>query len=196
MNARMQRKFTHLLAEGNTAFVMVCHTMTDIGSMSRDPLLISGGRAITYGASIIMDLRKRSLQESDPVSNTEGMKIGVSIKKNHCVCDRNPYVKTEYFVIYGQGTEQFLSTLDKAVQQNVLRKAGAWIYDDANNLSWMGKAKYREHCKDNPDYFKTLVNRISGIQDMDAAEVADAKALEDVVSTAIDLKKGSRKKAS
>ncbi|PTY92989.1 hypothetical protein [Heyndrickxia sporothermodurans] len=172
MNARMTRKFTSLVAEHNTAFVVVTHLSTDIGSMSRDPLVISGGHAIIYAASITMDLRKRAIQDSDPISKEEGIKVGVTIKKNHCVPDRNPYVKTDYFAIFGEGIEQYLTMLDMAIAQGILVQKGAFIrVPDENGepkvingekMQWQGKDKFRQYCIENQDFFENLKAQIRG----------------------------------
>lgn len=186
MNARMTRKFTSLVAEHDTAFILVTHLTTDIGSMSRDPLVISGGSAIIYAASIILDLRKRFLQESDPIEKDEGIKIGVTVKKNHCVPDKNPYVKTEYYAVFGQGIEQYLSTLERALEEGVLVARGAFIRDPGadgeplerkgEKLQWQGKQKFRQFVIDNPDYLEELTIRVGGgVIPLTAEEIEDLK---------------------
>lgn len=192
LNSRMMRKFTALIAEHETAFVVITHLTTDIGSMSRDPLIISGGYAIRYGASIILDLRKRAVLDTDPIKKEEGIKIHVSVLKNHCVPDRNPYVKTEYFAIFGQGIEQYLSTLDIALKQGILVQNGAFIKEvDANGevkewngqkLQWQGREKFRDFVKENEDYFEYLKSRISGeVEQMSEEEIAKIKKDEEEI---------------
>lgn len=172
MNARMTRKLTALVAEHETAFVVITHLSTDIGSMSRDPLVISGGHAIIYAASIIFDLRKRAILDTDPISKEEGIKVGVTIKKNHCLPDRNPYVKTDYYAIFGQGIEQHLTVLDMAIKQGILIQKGAFIRDpdengepkvvDGEKLQWQGKERFRSYVIENEEYFEQLKARIRG----------------------------------
>jgi recombination protein RecA len=173
MNARMVRKFTALIAEHDTAFVIITHLTVDIGSMSRDPLIISGGNAIAFQSMLTLDIRKQSLGDGDPITKEEGIKIGVTVKKNHCMPDRNPYVKTEYYAVFGQGTEKYLELLTLATDQEILTKRGSWIYDidPATNepkmlgdekLAWIGKASFREFCKSHPAYFEELKSRVKG----------------------------------
>lgn len=125
-----------------------------------------------YGASIIADMRKLSIQESDPIKKDEGIKIGFTIKKNHVITDRYPYVKTEYFGIYGQGTEKYIEVIDLAIKEGFLVKAGAFIkVPDENGdplivngekMQWQGNAKFRQYCIDHPKFFEDLRNKISG----------------------------------
>ena len=60
LNSRLVSKFTAMVAEYNTAFVLIQRLSTDIGSMSRDPLIVAGGLAIRYWSSLTLDLRKKN----------------------------------------------------------------------------------------------------------------------------------------
>ena len=162
-----------------------------------DPLQIAGGRAIKYASMLTLDFRKRSIQESDPISKEEGLKINISVKKNHCVPTRNPYLKTDVFVIFGEGTEQYLETLENAVSQGILTKAGAWIYEvdeatgetkivDGSKVGWQGKAKYREYCIANPEWFETLQSKVRGeYTQMAPEEIDTAKKEEEEIASEV-----------
>ncbi|MED1125224.1 hypothetical protein [Bacillus atrophaeus] len=210
MNARMTRKFTALVAEHNTAFIIVTHLSTDIGSMSRDPLVISGGHAIIYAASITLDLRKKAVLDTDPIKREEGIKVGVTVKKNHCLPDRNPYVKTDYFAIFGQGIEQYLTLIDKAVNQGVLVQKGAFIRDPDENgdpkvvngekLQWQGKEKFRTYLIENEDYFEQLKARIRGEvvqltdEEIEGLKQDERKIAQSAVKSSSSAKKQAGKK--
>ena len=183
MNARMTRKYTSPVSESETSFIIITHLSNDIGKMFGDPLVISGGKAIQYASSLTVDLRKRSITDDDPISKEDGIKIGVTVKKNHCVPDRNPYVKTQYYAIFGEGIEQYLTALEAGIEQGILVKAGSHIKDvdengevrtlpDSNStkLQFRGKKAFVEYCKDNPEYFKDLQLRIDGLTETMSAE--------------------------
>jgi recombination protein RecA len=196
MNARMTRKFTSIIAEHETSFVVITHLSTDIGSMSRDPNIISGGRAIVFMSQLTLDFRKKAILDTDPINKEDGMKIGVTVRKNHCVPDKNPYLKTEYFAIYGYGVERYLTTLNKALEQGVLTKKGGWISDlgpdgeprefDGVKLKWQGEKRFREFCSASDTYFKQLCDRVSGVAEMTRDEVAEVKADEDALAPGND----------
>lgn len=187
MNAKMVRKLTSLVQEHDVCMTIVQHLTTQIGGMIfGDPLVLSGGQAIKYGAILIVDLRKRSIQESDPISREEGVKIGVTVKKNHAVHGRNPYQKTEYYGIYGQGTEKYLETLQLAIDQGILTKAGAFIrmpdekgdalVINGEKMQWQGAAKFRQYCIDNPKFFNDTQAMVTGqVISMTDEEIAEAK---------------------
>lgn len=216
LNAKMMRKLTSIVEENEVAMVIVQHLTTQIGgNMYADPLTLSGGQAIRYGAMLIVDMRKRSIQDTDPISREEGIKIGVNVKKNHVVTDKFPYVKTEYYAIYGQGIEVYLEALDLAVNQGILYKANAWykMLDEngevrtinGQKMQWQGAAKFRQYCIDNPQFFENIKSMISGeVVQMNEEEVAEIKKevasdedavsdmLEDVVEKAKKNKKGKK----
>nr|DAV25098.1 MAG TPA: Protein recA [Caudoviricetes sp.] len=190
MNAKMMRKITAIVEENEIAMVIVQHLTTQIGVMHGDPLTLSGGVAIKYGAMLIVDLRKLSIQESDPIKREDGVKIGVTVKKNHVVVDRFPYVKTQYYAIYGQGTEVYLEALDLAINQGILSKAGSFIrLPDENGeakiingekMQWQGAARFRQYCMDNPLFFANIQSMIKGeIVNMSDEEVVEAKIEEE-----------------
>ena len=200
MNAKFMRKITATISETNTALVMIQHLTTQIGGMIfGDPKVLGGGLAIRYGASIITDMRKVSIQPSDPISKEEGIKISVSVKKNHVVTDRFPYVKTEYYGIFGQGTEKYLEALVLA-QEAGFMTSGAWINminpqtgepytnSEGKPLKWNGKAKFRDYCIENPEFFEKLQCMIEGkIEYIDGEELEEIKQMENM-----DMQEGAK----
>lgn len=182
MNAKMMRKLTSVVAEQNCAFILVQHLTTAIGTLYGDPLIIGGGKAIMYGASIIADMRKLSIQEGDPIKKEQGVKIGFTVRKNHVVTDRYPYVKTEYYGLYGQGTEKYLEIIELAINEGLLIKSGAFIkvpdengdplIVDGEKMQWQGNAKFRQYCIDNEKFFEDLKSKLfSDGKDNDSFEL-------------------------
>lgn len=164
MNTKMLKKYLTICYEHDTSIVLVQHLTTMIGgAMTRDPYLLGGGLFMKYGGLLILDMRKQSLQDTDPITREEGMKICISVKKNHITPRKFPYVKVNHYVIYGQGTEVLLSTLNKAVEQNIIVKGGAWYTWTDKDLKWCGKNEYRKYMIEHPDDLQTLRNIVSGV---------------------------------
>lgn len=187
MNNKMQRKFTAIISEANVAYVLITHLHTDIGSHSYDPLVISGGLGIRFGAAIILDFRKRSVLKEDPITVNEGMKFNITQKKNHCTPGRNIYLKLDYYIIFGQGTEQIMTTFDEAIEFGILKQAGSWYRwyeNDGETIrhQWNGKTKYRQFMNENPEILselKSLLLPENKIQSLSSVEVAAIKAAEE-----------------
>lgn len=120
----------------------------------------------------------------------------MTVKKNHCLPDRNPYVKLDYFAIFGQGIEQYLTLIDKAVKQGVLMQSGAFIRDPDENgdakiidgfkYQWQGKEKFRAFLLENNTYFEELKARVSGeltqLTEEEVAEIQQEQAVEEKIA--------------
>ena len=200
MNARLARKFTAMVAEYDTAFVIIQHLSTEVGSMSRDPLSLSGGLAIKYWSSLTLDLRKRTIAENEPISKDEGVKIAVSVKKNHCIPWKNPYVKLVYYAVFGQGIEQVLSALTRACEQGRAEIKGAWVYFKNKQGEvvdkWNGRQAFRQYMLENPDEFNKFLQEIdSGIEAMNDEEINKIKE-EDKILTEIENNTESEEKTN
>ena len=184
MFGKLMRKMVALIAEHNCGFVLINHLTTEIGKMHGDPLTIAGGRAIRYSSMLTLDYRKRSIQDADPISREEGMKISVTVHKNHCRQDRMPYLKTEYFIVYGQGTERSIEIIEVAEKCGILTKKGSWyreygtevdkkgeplerILADGTKAAWNGMKNTRAYIMNNPDYFDYLVNKVENFGKID-----------------------------
>ena len=199
MNSKMWAKFGPLISDLGITMIIVCHLTTQIGGYGADPFIMAGGQAIRYGSHLQLDLRKQSIQEADPIKKTEGMKITVYVRKNHCNQTDFPYGKMTYYVIYGQGTETKLALLQRGLDNGTLRKAGAWIYfkesPEAEEIGWCGKQAFREALED-PALYAKVEQAVGGIRDeLTEAEVsafvAEEKADEAAIKTA---KKKTEKK--
>ena len=123
---------------------------------------MGGGLFLKYGGHIILDMRKQSVLDTDPIKREEGMKIMISVKKNHVTPRVYPYVKVPHFVIYGEGTEVILTTLKKAVEKGILTKSGGWVYWPDKDLKWNGAAAFRTYMRENPEELTTLRNLVGG----------------------------------
>lgn len=190
MNSRMTRKFTPIIAEFETAFIIITHLSTDIGSMSRDPMIISGGRAIKYWSSLTLDLRKRSIGPGEPITKEEGVKIGVTVKKNHVCPTRFPYRKVDYYAIFGEGIETIFSSLSAAVNKGVCKIAGAWVQwlnpDGTIREKWNGQAKFRKYMVEHPDVFEEFASLVYGGEKLSEEEVEEIKLEESELDELID----------
>jgi ABC-type methionine transport system ATPase subunit len=175
MNTKLLKQLVPTCSEKDIACVIIQHLTTMIGTMSKDPFTLGGGLLLKYASVLTLDMRKQTVQDTDPIGKDEGMKIKVSVKKNH-VCPRiNPYVKVDHFVVYGEGTEVIMTTMQKAVEQNILKKTAGWISWPDKELKWNGAKNFRTYMKENSDVFQTLRNivnkNIQGLTDEEMNEL-------------------------
>jgi len=187
LNSLMVQKFTALVADSEASFILITHTYTSIGGYG-SPQVISGGRAIRYWAALTMLFSKTKIDEKkDPIGKDEGVHIGVKVNKNHCTPDRNPYVQFDYFAMFGKGTEQYLSKMNAFCDAGIMEnnKGNIKIFDTNGDEIWStrGKNNYREYMINNPEFFKSLVERLenggSTVKSMSDKEIDEAKKLEE-----------------
>lgn len=184
--SKMVAKFLALVANNETAFVLITHLYTGIGTYG-SPQVISGGAAIRYWSALTLSFNKKTITAGEPITKEEGVHIEVSIKKNHCVTDQLPYKKFDYYAVFGEGTERILTAIKPFVAAGIMAVSGASyvIYneDGSEFKKLIGKNKYRQFMKDNPDIFNSLMarlgTRISTVQEMSDEEVDLVQTEED-----------------
>jgi len=189
--SRMVSKFLALVANSETAFILITHLYTGIGTYG-SPQVISGGSAIRYWSSLTLSFAQKTIGAGEPISKEEGVHIAVSIKKNHCVPDRLPYKKFDYYAIFGEGTERILTAVKLLVTAGIMSVSGSSyvIYneDGSEFKKFIGKNKYRQFMIDNPDIFEELMKRlqsvipvISTVTDMSDEEVSSIQQEEEEI---------------
>lgn len=155
-----------------------------------------------------------SIGKEDPITKEEGIKIGVTVRKNHVITNRYPYVKTEYYGIFGIGTEKYLELMQIAIEQGILFKSGAFIkIPDENGdpivvngekMQWQGNAKFRQYCIDHQDFFEELKakinknNVVKSLSDDEIKKIQEEEKLDEELSNKInedeDIIQKSKKK--
>lgn len=127
MMSKLMRKWTGLIGRQNITAVFINQQRTDVGARFGDPNVTTGGRALSYYASIRFGMNTLKLQEGDPITAEEGLKISARVAKNRCVYD-NPYKKCEFYVIYGVGVDKLYEIIENAPEAGLMRKSGSWFY--------------------------------------------------------------------
>jgi hypothetical protein len=189
------RKIVPLIAEQETALCLTQHLTTQIGVMHGDPMVLAGGQAIRYASMLTLDLRKKTIQASDPISKEEGLKIGAYIAKNHCNQTRYPYLRADYFIKFGEGTQVISEVIELAKEMGILQ-GSAWISEidpatgearvlpNGDTAKWNGMNKTKAYLEANKDYYDYLVNLVMGneieLETMDEEDVKKVQADNDI----------------
>lgn len=181
MMSRLMRKWTAIINKKGLYAVFINQVRTNVGAMFGDPNVTTGGRALSFFASLRVGLNKLQLQDTDPITADEGMKTGVRIAKNRCVYD-NPYKKGEYLVLYGVGVDKLSEICDKAPEAGIVRKSGSWLYYEDENgqlitaptatvggqevtnhpLKFQGRTAFRTFLTENEWFAEELRKQLSG----------------------------------
>jgi recombination protein RecA len=118
------------------------------------PETTTGGRALKFYSSVRLDVRRiESLKDGTDVV---GNRTRVKVVKNKVAA---PFKQAEFDIMYGKGISREGSLIDVGVEQNIIRKSGAWYTYDGDQLG-QGKEKAREFLKDNPDVAAEIEKKI------------------------------------
>ncbi|MDT4990429.1 MAG: recombination protein RecA [Actinoplanes sp.] len=148
------RKITGILSNSGTTAIFINQLREKIGVMFGSPETTTGGRALKFYSSIRLDVRRiESLKDGTDVV---GNRTRVKVVKNKVAA---PFKQAEFDIMYGKGISREGSLIDVGVEQNIIRKSGAWYTYDGDQLG-QGKEKAREFLKENPDVAVEIEKKI------------------------------------
>jgi len=181
------RKLAGNLNKSKTTAIFINQLREKIGVTWGSPEVTPGGRALKFYATLRLDIRRIEAIK-DGVENV-GNRVRVKVAKNKMA---PPFRLAEFDIMFGDGISREGSLLDVAVEEGIVKKAGAWYTYDGDQLG-QGREKAKEFLRDNPEIAVQLhdqVLRAVGVivdeTDADAAtDETDADAATDEVSSGV-----------
>jgi recombination protein RecA len=134
------------------------------------PETTSGGRALKFYSSVRLDVRR--IETLKDGTDAVGSRTRVKVVKNKVA---PPFRTAEFDILFGQGISREGSLIDLGVEQNIVRKSGAWYTYEGDQLG-QGKENARNFLRDNPDLANEIEKRIKeklGVGPRIDAEAAD-----------------------
>jgi recombination protein RecA len=139
------RKLTANLSKSKTICIFINQLREKIGVMFGSPETTPGGRALKFYSSIRLDIRRiESLKDGVEVV---GNRTRVKVVKNKCA---SPFKKAEFDIMYSKGISREGSVLDLAVEQELVKKSGAWYTYEGEQLG-QGRENAKEFLIENPE---------------------------------------------
>jgi recombination protein RecA len=118
------------------------------------PETTTGGRALKFYSSVRLDVRRiESLKDG---TDAVGNRTKVKVVKNKVA---SPFKIAEFDIMYGKGISREGSLIDVGVEQNIIRKSGAWYTYEGDQLG-QGKENARGFLKENPDVAAEIEKKI------------------------------------
>jgi recombination protein RecA len=160
------RKITGALNNSNTTAIFINQLREKIGVMFGSPETTTGGRALKFYSSIRLDVRRiETLKDS---TEAVGNRTRVKVVKNKVSA---PFKQAEFDIMYGKGISREGSLIDVGVEQNIIRKSGAWYTYEGEQLG-QGKENSRSFLKEHPDLAVEIEKRI--LEQLGVGQVSDA----------------------
>jgi recombination protein RecA len=118
------------------------------------PETTPGGRALKFYSSVRLDVRRiESLKDG---TDAIGNRVRVKVVKNKVA---PPFRQAEFDIMYGQGISKEGSVLDIAVEQNIVRKAGAWYTYDGEQLG-QGRENAKKFLAEHDDVMNEIQKKV------------------------------------
>jgi recombination protein RecA len=120
--SQAMRKLTAVAHKSRCTLLFINQLRQKIGVVFGNPEVTTGGNALKFYASVRIEVRRiGSIKDGQ---KTTGNRTRVKIVKNKLA---PPFREVEVDVLYGHGIWQAGDLLDRALDLNVLERAGSWI---------------------------------------------------------------------
>lgn len=167
------RKLTAVISKSETVVIFINQLREKVGVMFGNPETTPGGRALKFYSSVRLDVRRiETLRQG---TESIGNRTRVKIVKNKMA---PPFKEAEFDLIYGKGISKSGSILDLAVEEDIVRKSGAWFSYKDERIG-QGRENARQWLDDNPETRDIIEHQIRVIHNLDEADEEELEA-EDV----------------
>ena len=148
------RKLTGALNNTGTTMIFINQLREKIGVFFGSPETTAGGKALKFYASVRLDIRR--IETLKDGTDAVGNRTRVKVVKNKMAA---PFKQAEFDIIYGIGISREGSLLDFGVEQEIVKKSGAWYTYEGEQLG-QGKENSRKYLIDNPKVADEIEKKI------------------------------------
>lgn len=148
------RKLAGSINRSDTTAIFINQLREKIGVMFGSPETTPGGRALKFYASVRLDVRR--IEAIKQGTDNVGNRVRVKVAKNKVA---PPFRLAEFDIMFGEGISREGSLLDVAVEQGIVRKAGAWYTYEGDQLG-QGREKAKLFLRDTPELAMQLQDQV------------------------------------
>jgi recombination protein RecA len=148
------RKLTGALSTTGTTMIFINQLREKIGVFFGSPETTAGGKALKFYASVRLDIRR--IETLKDGTEAVGNRTRVKVVKNKMA---SPFKQAEFDIIYGVGISREGSLLDFGVDQEIVKKSGAWYTYEGEQLG-QGKENSRNYLLANPEVANEIEKKI------------------------------------
>ena len=156
MMSKALRKITGYLNKSECTIIFINQLREKMQSMGYGtPETTPGGRALKFYSTIRLDVRRiETLKTSS--SEFYGNKVNIKVVKNKVAA---PFKVATVDILFGEGISKEGEILDLAVENDIVRKSGAW-YDYNGERIAQGKENARKYLKEHTVVCQDILNKI------------------------------------
>mgnify|MGYP000447365530 FL=1 len=148
------RKLTGALHNTKTTAIFINQLREKVGVFFGSPETTSGGKALKFYASVRLDIRR--IETLKDGQNAVGNRARVKVVKNKLAA---PFRQAEFDIMYGEGISREGSLIDLAVENEIVKKSGAWYTYEGDQLG-QGKENSRRYLIENPSISEEIEQKI------------------------------------
>lgn len=152
--SQAMRKIAGIANKSKTCIIFINQLREKIGVMFGNPETTAGGKALKFYASIRIDIRRVDAIKDG--TNIIGNKTRAKIVKNKLA---PPFKTVEFDIMYGEGISKIGSTLDMAIELNIIQKTGSWFSYNDEKIA-QGKENCKQYLKDHSDIYQEIETKV------------------------------------